>query len=350
VAGFALASEARETTRSGSSTPPVGGAELPAILIHDPVFNWGKAFRGAQLERKFTIENVGRSPLRLEGAKPNCGCMSLKDEAEAKKTLQPGEKSTITLLIDTQILEPGLIKNKHTEIVSNAASGENRLSIEGEIEALFQLDPALPRVEVVRAHLSPTPQPTVIKLTPLAHHKVRIRSLRPQKGLLQATLAERSGASPHFEVTLLPQLKDRNAFQGDSLEADVEVDGVAIPFRIPVSIVLKDRIEVSPSPSVFFLQKDTGQAGGNQEAKPRKLLEISSIGGEAHRFRIKSVTARDQVFKAAVETIEEGKRYRLTVTLEKRPQQGERFLKDRIEVQTDDPEVPVLTIQGSARF
>jgi hypothetical protein len=324
-------------------------ADKPSeIFLEGAVFNWGSAFRGAQLEHTFTIENRGGSPLILEGTKPSCGCMSLKDEAEAKKTLQPGEKSTITLLIDTQILEPGSIKNKYTEILSNAASGENRLWVEGEIKALFILEPAQPKLEVIRGLMPPKTEPTTFSMKPVDGHEVRITSMKPRKGLLSATFSFKPEKG--FVVSMLPTLKDRAAFQNDALDADVQVDGAAIPFRVPVSITLKDRIDVGPSPSIYFHKKDTESFVKGQGTKPQKTLELFSIGGQPHQFQVIEAGSKEQVFSVKTETIEKGKRYRLIVTLEKAPQKGERFLKDTVEIKTDDPEVPVVSIRGSAQF
>ncbi|HVR76170.1 MAG TPA: DUF1573 domain-containing protein [Planctomycetota bacterium] len=340
LAGTGIAGEAPSGEEEG----------MPVIEIADPVFNWGKAFKGEQLEHTFTIANRGQKPLVIESLKPNCGCMVPLNEKDLRRMLAPGETTRILLRIDTSILPPGSVKNKYTEVITNAGSGENRLFVEGHVEELLTLEPPHPSVEVVRGLTGPAPPPAVFLMTASAGRRVRLLSLAPEKALLEAS-HEEIDKGKKFRVSLVQRLKDlKTAFQGENLEAKLEVDGRMIPFRVPVSIVVKDRIDVSPSPSVYFPRKVTEALGKPGEEKPFRVLQVSSIGGPEHSFRITGVRAKDGVFSAAFETLEEGKRYRLTVSLEKRPTKGERILKDTIEVTTDDPELPVLTLRGGAQF
>jgi hypothetical protein len=324
-------------------------APKPVLHITDGLFNWGKAFRGEQMEHTFTIENRGTAPLIIESLKPSCGCMSVANENDLKKRLEPGEKATVLLHIDTQILEPGPVKGKYTEIISNAIGDENRLSIEGEIEELFKLAPPHPAVEVVRASGLPD-VPTIVSLDATGGRSVKVLSLEPRKGILSSKLREIEKGKK-YEVSLLPSVKDtKTVFQNEDLEAKLDVDGKEIPFRIEVAVKLKDRIDVQPSQSVYFRRVETENSGVGASPKAKKSLEIGSIGGPKHAFKVTGVSVKEQIFSAAVETIEPGRRYRLNVTLEKAPQKGERFLKDSIEVTTDDPEVPSIKIPASAQF
>ncbi len=321
----------------------------PILSIPDPDFHWGKAFRGEQLEHTFTIENKGSAALAIESLKPNCGCMSVANESELKKTLQPGEKTSILLHIDTRILEPGPIKNKYIEVLSNALADENRLSIEGEIEDLLKLTPPHPSLEVIRAGAAAS-GPVTFTMEATGGRKVKILSLDPRQGILTATLRDVEKGRK-YEVAVAPRLKDKKTlFQSEDLEMKLEVDGKPIPFRVQVSIKLRDRIEAQPSQSVYFRRTETAGLSGPDAQKLKKSLEIRSIGGPGHSFKVTGVVVKDGIFAAAVEPIEEGRRYRLNITLEKMPRNGERFLKDTIEVTTDDPEVPVLRIPVSAQF
>ncbi|HZN60665.1 MAG TPA: DUF1573 domain-containing protein [Planctomycetota bacterium] len=320
----------------------------PVLAIRDAVFNWGKAFKGEQLEHSYTIENTGKAVLEIRELKPSCGCMSVASEPAYKQRLAPGEKTTILLHIDTRTLEPGQVKNKYTEVLTNALEGENRLSIEGEIEELFRLTPSHPALDVVRG--GPPPEPYRFTLATQGERRVSLGALTPRKGLVKATLKE-AEKGHLFEVVVEPTLKDmKTVFQSEDLEAKLEVDGKPIPFLVQVAIKLKDRIDVEPSQSVYFRRAETAKAGGEGAPKLVKTLEIVSIGGSGHTFRVTGATVQNKVFSAAVETVEPGKRYRLSVTLQKMPASGERFLKDLIEVSTDDPEVPKLKIPASAQF
>ncbi len=324
-------------------------AAKPVLHLADSEFNWGKAFRGEQLEHEFIVENKGNATLVIESLKPNCGCMSVQNEADYKRKLEPGEKTKIVLHIDTRILEPGFVKNKFTEVITNATADENQLTIVGEIEELLKITPSHPTVDVIRGG-PPGAPPVIFGMEATGGRKVKIQGLSAQKGILSVTLRELQKETK-FEVSLRPTLKDlKTVFQSEDLETNLDVDGRSIPFRLQVAVQVKDRIEVEPSLSVYFFRFETAAAGQAGAAKAMHTLELTSLGGPSHKFKVTGVVVKDKVFAATVDTLEEGKRYRLNVTLERSPKEGERFLKDTIELTTDDPEVPTIKIPASAQF
>lgn len=326
-----------------------GGEAKPVLFIRDSEFNWGKAFKGEQLDHEFVIENRGTALLEIESLKPNCGCMSVKNEADYKRKLAPGESTKIVLHIDTRILEPGLIKNKHTEIISNAPADENRLVILGEIEELLKLSPPHPTLEVIRSG-PPRAEAYRFTLEAAPGRTVGLEKLTSARGNVAVTLRTIEDGK-RYEAAVTPSLKDlKTVFQSDDLEASLTVDGRKIPFLVQVAIRLKDRIEVEPSPSVYFRRTETGAIAQPDAPRPARLLEVVSLGGPTHRFKITSAASRDGVFKAEVASVEEGRKYKLTITLLRGPEKGERFLKDTIEVSTDDPEVPLIKIPATAQF
>ena len=332
----------------GSRTATGEGKPPPILTIVDPVYDWGKAYQGEQIEHVFTLENKGGSTLIIEDVKSHCGCTVLR-ENDYKKMLEPGEKTSITINVDTTLLK-GSVK-KDTEVFTNALSDENKLWMQGDVEELLMLTPNMPKVEVVRATTAPPSSPTLVKVEPNLGKKVKVSSVTPLKGFLSVALREVE-AGKKYEMSLSPTLKkeDKTAFQTEAIEAKVEVDGKALVLHLQVSVVQKDRIDVNPSKSVYFHRKMTEGIGKPGSPRPAMALEVESIGGPAHRFKITKMAAKNQTFKVTLETVEEGKHYRLQVVLDKAPEKGERFLRDSIELTTDDPEVPVITIPAMAQF
>jgi hypothetical protein len=338
---------------SGSKAPRAGASTedkkpSPVLTIDDPIYDWGKAYQGEQIEHTFTVENKGGSTLIIEDVKSHCGCTVLR-ENDYKKMLEPGEKTSITINLDTTLLK-GSVK-KDTEVFTNALADENKLWMQGDVEELLILTPSMPKVEVVRASTAPPIPPALVRIEPNLGKTVKLSSVVPLKGFLAASLRE-VAAGKKYELSLSPTLKkeDKTAFQTEALETRVEVDGKALVLRLQVSVVQKERIDVSPSKSIYFHRKMTEGAGKPGGQKPAMSLEVESIGGPAHRFKITKTAVKNQVFKVALETVEEGRHYRLQVVLDKTPEKGERFLRDSIELTTDDPEVPLLTIPAMAQF
>jgi hypothetical protein len=324
--------------------PPPAASSPPVLSLEDPIFNWGKAFRGEELEHTFVIRNQGGMPLVIESFKPNCGCMSPPKKGKYKSTLQSGEKTSIVLRVSTSSLSPGDIKNKYTEVITNALRGDNKLYVQGELVRALTLEPTLPKVTVIKGGTDPASGSTTFGMRTGIDTDVEVLSLTASKALLAADLREIKKGK-HYEVSLSPSLTDtRTAFQSEDLVLKTKIDGKVVLLTISIPVVLKDRIEVSPSKSVYFPRKDT------QSGTATRTLTIESIGGPQHSFQISGVKSIKQLFTVTVEPVEEGKRYRLQIRLEKAPPAGKRKLQDTIEVTTNDPLLPVLKIPALARF
>src|SRR5262249_37871344 len=210
----------------------------PALNLIDPVYDWGKAYQGQQIEHTFTIENNGNSPLIIEDIKSHCGC-TVPRENEYKKMLQPGERTSVTINLDTSLLK-GAVK-KDTEVLSNALGDDNKLWMQGEVEELLKLAPSMPKVEVVRASTAPPSAPTIVGVEAKLGKTIKISSLTPLKGFLSASLRPVEEGKK-YEMSLTPTLKkeDRTAFQTEIIEAKVEIDGKVLPLRLQISVVQKE--------------------------------------------------------------------------------------------------------------
>jgi len=322
------------------------GAGESCLRIEEPEFDWGKAYQGEQIEHAFFVVNQGSGPLVIEEIKTSCGC-TMARESERTRTLAPGERSSITLVLDTSSLR-GRVR-KETELVTAPRSLESKLWMQGDVEELLKFEPQ-PKLEVVLESLVPA-APVPFQLTPSLGKEAKVLSVKPEKGLVSAELQERAPGR-EYVLKLLPALKKENtaAFQTEVLDFKALVSGKELALKVQVPIVLKERIDVSPSRSVYVHRKETEGLGKPGSPKITKVLEIRSLGGPGHTFKITGVTSRSQVFEGTIEKIEEGKIYRLSVTLQKTPGQGERFLKDTLEVTTDDPCVPRIVIPAMAQF
>ena len=396
VASFAAgdnpaASEATPTERPATPTERPGEEEpRPELSIADARYSWGTAFRGERLEHTFVVKNSGTAPLVIEEVKPQCGCTLA---AEYEKTLQSGQSTSLSLTLETGAMSGK--KEKYTQVISNALTEDNKLWMEGEIVELLTLDPKMPRVEaVLGTRIKPAPTPLNLTLN-LPDRKVEILGVKTRDGKLTAKLAktpsnsQATAASPKTEagtrkngtqdgaqeegtkeeakqsylVHLRPQLADgdRTAFQDEALQVQVRVDGKPLDLSFPISVALRDRIQVSPSRSIHFSAKDTehltspAELGAAKEKTPpkeppHKLLDIRSIGDPDHEFKILGVEESGKHFRTKLETVTPGKHYRLRVFVVSGPEGRKRFVRDRFRLKTDDPEVPILNIPAMAQF
>jgi hypothetical protein len=324
---------------------------FPELFIAEPNYDWGTAFRGETIRHTFSVANSGKTTLVIQEVKPQCGCTLATDY---KSSLAPGESTEITLTLETGALTGS--KQKHTEIISNALTEDNKLLMGGEIVDLFTLDPKMPRVEAILATTRERP-PAQLRLEQNIDRDVQIREVRSKEGRLETTFGSLQKQKGYL-VSMQPRLDGQTdtAFQKDSLQLDVDVDGKSVQLSFPVTIALRNRIVVNPSKSVHFSRKETAgllsaDAPGEKSADaPAKTLELRSLGDPDHRFKITAVEAESKLFQTELETVAEGKHYRLKIILPRRPDGKKRFVKDKIRVKTDDPEVPLLVIPAMAQF
>ena len=336
---------------SGLPEPPAAepastaAGSAPVLEIPENVHDLGKAYKGEVLEHTFQVRNAGRSALEIRDVKPGCGCTTAR--GPFPRSVDPGVAGSVTLVIDTSELKSGPT-SKSAELLTNGIAEDSKLTVKVDVVELLTSTPPSPRVEVIRKGPDASAG-TRFTLDATPGKKVRIASLKPKNGLLAAELKEIASAS-RYEVQVKPTLeKDTKAiFQTEFLEADVDVDGRKLTLRLPVTVHVRERIDVLPAKSVYFAKKETESLA--KGAPPSKEIEIQSLGGPGHSFQVTKVTTKGQGYRHELSTVEPGKRYRLEVTLVEAPVKPKRFVQDVIQIETDDPEVPVIKIPAMAQF
>lgn len=73
-------------------------AKMPKIQFEKLEFDAGKIIQGEKVNYAFKFKNVGGSTLKIESAKPSCGCTA---SAPRKNEIEPGETSQIEMTFDS---------------------------------------------------------------------------------------------------------------------------------------------------------------------------------------------------------------------------------------------------------
>ena len=79
-----------------------------------------------------------------------------------------------------------------------------------------------------------------------------------------------------------------------------------------------------------------------------KTVEIKSLAGPEHVFKVTKVDKQTDSFETRLETVTEGKHYRLVVLLSKLPDVSTRTLREKIVIHTDDPSLKEIPINAIA--
>ncbi len=339
--------EPEETSPAGDGASPTSPA--PVLSVRAPVYDWGERYRGEQLDVAFALENTGTAELKIRSVKPACGC-TLVDERTFKKILAPGEATVLRMTIDTGTFRGEI--EKTTEIISNGAGKSvSELRVRGRIAELLELHPKAPVIPVVSGG-PPPEKPLRLELRPKLEG-VELISLAAKRKLLVPTSSQKKDGTivTHLATGKLDPKK--LGLETETMVTNVRAGERQYSLHLPVTLQLLPRIHVTPRRSVYFRRRETtglGPSANESSSAVRKVLTLTSRGGESHRFSVRGVKRESDLFRVDLAPIEAGKSYRLTVDLLRRPESGKRFVKDVIAVTTDDPLLPELKIPVRAQF
>ncbi len=339
--------ELDEGAEEGTEEP--GEESNSSLRPESAVYNWGTLFRGEEIGHTFTLINQGDRPIRILEVKPACGC-TLVQESLAGSTVDPGAKVRIPLRLDTSAFRGGL--KKYTEVLTDDARVGIKLWMRGEVVDLVKLDPEQPVVDVVCGSTE-RPEPFALQILPQAKGQARVQRVKARHGLLhveQQQLETDSLELARLRLSVNASDEKTPGIETEILECDITLDGRKHRIRLPVTVKLRPRIALTPLKSAYFRRKETAELKKNPEAHVEKTLELQSIGGAGHKFRIVSVAELKAPFAVRLLEAEAGKRYALTITVARPAGQNVRFAKAVVEIKTDDPLVPLIKVPVRAQF
>jgi hypothetical protein len=325
-------------------------AGKPKILIRESHWDWGEIFQGESASNSFIVENIGTAPLRITNVKPGCSC-TVSDK-KYKKILEPGEKTRISLVIDTNKMKQSNKKySKSATITTNdPMQPQYKVHLSGKVKQVLQ------------------PEPKNLKFTALAGSGEGITGefeLRVPDEDVTVELEKLSVSGKKFvtvdEITELePGKRWKVKFSSEpnakpatkraKLSARVKVNGgkrLIVPVQLSMSF--RDRIEVSPKGTLTFKKSQTAKLLTGEGSVSR---EISVSSGETGvQFSVTNVELIDVppgLFETDIAVIKPGTAYNVIVTLKQHVNQ--RFVRGTVRIHTDDPSSPPKELRIFARF
>ena len=331
--------EARSTAESPEKEPVV-------LTVDEPVYPWGSVFQGEIVEHTFVLKNTTEHAVTIQEVKPNCGCTVARGDPRGKR-LDPGDSIELTLQVDTSQLD-GTVKKEATIHIEGQKQHAAILHLKGEVRRVFELEPRVLRLEVVRDGALPASNLRVVLRSTL-QSPIRLKSARSRDRHVDPSVTETEpGRAFRLDLRSLVPLDAKSSRHSDELELVAVVKERELRIRYPITILLKQRIQVHPSKSFWFSRKATTVKPG--APPPTRVLTLRSHGAPGHRFRIKGVRVEKSHFNARVEQVEEGRQYRLIIEFKPPPADARKVVRDRIVIETDDPSVPTITVPGSAQL
>jgi hypothetical protein len=321
----------------------------PVTLIEQPKYDWGTVYKGEVVTHAFEVWNKGGSALVIQKIRPSCGC-TLVNDAASDKVIQPNQKGSFELKIETSRLMTGQ-QSKYADVSTNdPKSPQTRVFIQGKIESLLKVEPESPKIETIRGKGQGTLE---ITLTKNAQGEVKLLGAKSQSGRLNVDMKEVQPGSIwklHVQTNYGP--KDTQSYFTETVQLDVQVGERRMPQDVSMTVIVKDRIDLDPR--VISYRKADFDALKSKNQPATRTVRVRTLLPDPYKFKIVNtkIDDPDNFFTYKIEPVQDGREYRLVVTVEKLPTLGkdQRSMKGNITIQTDDPEMAEVSIRVLAFF
>ena len=323
-------------------TPPPANFSPPVAQVDQPDYDWGSVLQGTPVQHSYVFKNVGGSPLVIQQVRPGCGCTTA---GKPEKPIEPGQSDVVTLLIDTKRFS-GAVK-KTADVYTNSFPNPVKLSIGGKVDTFYLLEPTAPRIEAVRGEPTPSAK-AVLKKT--ANVDFTVKEVKTTGKVIAANLTTVQPGQL-YEINLQAALgEDPRKYFYETVTAKLDVGGKDFDVSIPVSVSVKERIEIQPRPALYFSKDETKTLSAVTPTPAVKTLDIKSLAGPNHTFNIVKVESSSQYLDVKVETVAPGKHYKLVGSIVKLPPASDkvRTLREKFTVATDDATVKEISVQVTA--
>jgi hypothetical protein len=307
----------------------------PKLVVEEKLIDAGTVPQGEVIDAEFTLSNEGAASLEVKSVRPTCGCTVVKFDQE----IAPGTAGKIFAKVDTSNFSGPI--SKSMLVMTNDPDVPNmslvvKALVRPYVEVLprplvrfnaVQGEEAEQKLTVVSAEGEDL---AVTKVeSPLSFLETEVRKLGKDE-LIQGK------PEPQFEVTL--------RLSGDappgpvSGRAMIHTSNSKAP-KVPVRIfgVVRALLHVTPSQVQFGAVEAKDKPG-------RNVIVVNNRPGV--QVKVTGATIDDEVFAAEVYTIEDGKRYQVTVTVDPEAAAGSRSAT--MIIATDDSQFPQLKVPVSA--
>jgi len=302
----------------------------PGAVFPETVIDVGAVNKGERASYEFTIQNEGDQTLQITQVKPSCGCTV----AEYDKTVPPGGTGKITAVVDTSNFKGAIAKSVKV-FTNDPINPQINLVIKAIIKTHVEIEPGYARF--VAVHGEPNAK-SVQRVWSKEKPDLRILDAKSpyphvKVAYAEATVDEREGGVAGSQWRVTVEL-DTDAPVGPMADyIDVTTDHPERQtIRIPVSGFVRPVLSVTPRVADF---------GRREVSEPQTAsLEIRNMSKSA--VALDEVSTDIEGIQAEIEPLEEGRLYKVLLTLEPGMKKG-RF-RGLVTINTTSSKQPVLEV------
>lgn len=302
----------------------------PAAVALEMIKDFGVVNKGQRVTHEFQIRNDGAAVLQITEVRPSCGCTV----ADFDKTVAPGETGKVKATVDTRNFKGGIAKSVRV-YTNDPANPQIDLVIKANVRSQVEVDPGYARFIAVFGE----PQKTSVQSVWSGDQK-NLRILKAESpypfvkvSYREARDDERSQGSSGRQWQIEVDL-DKNAPVGPM--ADFIVLTTDHPklktLRIPISGFVRPVMSVTPRIADF---------GRRELSEPQTAsLEIRNLSSSA--VDLSEVTSSIAGLDAEVELLEEGRLYKVLLTLQPGMAKGD--FEGLVTISTNSTKQPTIEV------
>lgn len=313
-----------------------GALAAAKAVVREPIVDVGSVAQGDKVEHVFVLRNEGDSTLAVREVKPACGCTV----AQYDSSIAPGASGKITAVLSTEAFD-GPIAKSVTVFTNDADNPQLNLVIKAVIEPHVEVEPGYARFIVVEGAGTEASTQT---LAAADGPPLEIRSVRSPYPFVKVTYrrieaadseASKPASRDRWEVVLT---LDRNRAPIGPLADHVQVETnnpKQKVVKIPVSGFVRPAVSVTPRVADLGSRRLDGPYTTSFEVRNQTDVAIS----------VESVTASVAGVGAEFEEIEEGKVFKVVLTLN--PEMAKGSFAGKLQIVTTSKRRPVLEVDLS---
>jgi len=311
----------------------------PMLVVPSKIIDAGTVSQGVTVDAVFDLVNEGDAKLIVKAVRPTCGCTV----ADFDREIAPGATGTVKAKLDTKDFA-GPISKSILVMTDDPQNPTVTLVIKADIRPFVEI---LPRPLIrFNAVLHEPMNQTFIVAGADPEKTLTVRSVESSVPFLSTSMRQLSGdeliegkSKSQYEVTL--SLTDDAPVGPVNAVLSVNTDLKEAPM-IPVKVygVIRALIHVTPTQVQF----------GSVEAKARPGRNLIVVNNRTDGTRVEITGAKidDPGFDAQVTTIEEGRRYQVTVVIKADADPGSRDAT--LTLTTTDVDFPTVTVPVRANL
>jgi hypothetical protein len=314
----------------GNSAPP---GDAPKAIVSDPLYDFGNALEGTMVTHVFTIKNVGKGYLDIQGIKTSCGCTT---GSPSRTHIAPGDTSDLSVMFDTHFQKGHAVRT----IVATTNDPDNPqvvMTLQGVVKKQVEAQPNEVSFGDVKRGTEDTKE-------------ILVNDLNPARGAFSVGPVSNSNSSIKVEQDKRPDGKPGALIKVSLLKTmpvgpfddTVKITNNRVPLQVDVFGNVTGDLNIDPAQVSF------GLVPHGQDVV--RIFKLSNQG--PHPVKVLDVASSSPAVEATAEPVAAGKEYRVTVTLKHGTPDGQ--LRGNLTIKTDDPEqatlsVPFYAIVGNYR-